>query len=134
MKESSVSLRLYFGVIGAFYLFSVGVVSLLTSALGFGAVLFSSPSSIVTTIIGVLQAIGFVYFAFTLPQFLNADKVKYLFWFLYANLGVALLGALIAYVTTGSLQYFAVGISALITWYLYRNVSRMAVPPAAAGK
>ena len=134
MKESSTSLRAYFGVIGFFYLFSIGAVSVLTSALGLGAILLNSPAAIVNTIIGALEAIGFIYFAITLPQFLNADKVKYLFWFLYANFGVAVLGALIAYVATGTLQYIGLGFSALITWYLYRNVSRMALPPTAPGR
>ena len=134
MKESSTSLRLYFGIIGMVSLFSIPVWIFYTYALGLGAIVFSSPAVIFGTTIGALGAMGFIYFAIRLPQFLNAQKVKFLFWFLYANFGMAVLGTIIGFMTSGRLDYIGLGFKALYTWYLYRNVSRLALPPTAPGR
>ena len=132
MKESATSLRWYFGVIGVWYLVSAGFIFSLLGGLGLSALLIGSALSTVNTIFGVVSALGDIYFAFTLPKYLNPNEVKYVKGWLLGTFGVSILLLIVGYLTQDQLSYFGVIVGSLLTWYLYVNVRRLANPPVPA--
>jgi len=135
MKESARSLRWYFGIVGILYFIGGGLAFILLGGLGlsalFSSALFGSPLSVLNTILNVVWAIGYIYFAFTLPRYLNPEKVKAVKIFLLVPFAELVLWTVYGFLTTGQVSFLTVIFSALFTWYLYANVSRLAHPPVA---
>ena len=136
MRESSTSLRLYFGIVGVLYFLSTGFLFALMGPLGlsgaFGNLFAGSPLALLNTVLGVVWSLGYLYFAFTMPSYLNPERVKYVKIFLVLPLAMMLLWAAIGFLTIGQTDFITPVIGALITWYLYANVRRLANPPAPA--
>ena len=136
MRESSRSLRLYFGVVGVLYFFSTGLLFALMGPLGlsgaFGSLFTGSPLELLNTVLGVVWSLGYLFFAFTLPSYLNPERVKYVKIFLVLPLAMMLLSAIIGFLTIGLFDFVTPVIGALITWYLFTNVRRLANPPVPA--
>ncbi|MEO6536192.1 MAG: hypothetical protein ABIT47_00735 [Candidatus Paceibacterota bacterium] len=130
MKESSTSLRLFFGAIAVLYLISFGFFSLAMSFIGLGGeYLFGSVSAIMGFLVGIIEAIILLYFAITLPKYLNAEKVKYVKWFLIISFLLALIPGISSWVMSQTApNIISIVVSALVTWYLFHNVSRLSRP------
>jgi hypothetical protein len=136
MKESSTSLRLFFGVVGVLYFLSTGLVVALMGSLGLlgalGDLFTGSPVALLTTALNIAWSLGYLYFAFTLPSYLNPQRVKYVKIFLLVPLASTLLWAAIGFLTTGKTDFITPVIGVLVTWYLFANVQRLSNPPAPA--
>ena len=132
MKESSTSLRWFFGVIGTLTLLSTLLVLWITSAIGLsGLIGTGSTANVVLRVIYLVEAVGLIYFAFALPKFLNPEKAKYVEWFLLFPLALAVITDLIQFFSTSVYpDFITLVISGLITWYLYHNVHRLSYVPA----
>ncbi|MDP2648547.1 MAG: hypothetical protein Q8P19_01465 [bacterium] len=134
MRESSTSLRIYFGIVGILYFLSTGLLLALIGLFGlsdaFGNLVTGSPMALFNTILGTIWSLGYLYFAFTLPSYLNPERVKYVKIFLLVPLASMLFWAAVGFLNTGQIDFITPVIGALITWYLYANVRRLANPPA----
>lgn len=135
MRESATSLRLYFGFIGLLYVaFLFFGLMLGASLVGMEFVIrsfLSSPLELFMFVVNTIFDIGYLYFAFTLPSYLNPERVAIVKNFLIASFAVSVLGVLIKLMSSGSISIFGLAISGLVTWYLYSNVTRIATPPSA---
>ena len=126
MKESSASLRWYFGVVGMWALFSEVFFGAANIFLGRLNLLADSPFALLSLSVGLITAFFCVYFAFTLPKFLNPEKEKYVTFFLLAALCVSVIVSLVdSYPTITGISYFRVAGRILIAWYLYHNVHKL---------
>lgn len=130
MRESSSSLRWYFGIIGVFYFFSVALVYGILGNFGALGVVTNSPFFLIQNIVSGVESIGFIYLAIMLPKYLNPESVKYVLYFVLATFGATLVWSVVGFATSGQIGFVNIAISALITWYLYRNAQRLAIPPA----
>jgi hypothetical protein len=132
MKESSTSLRWFFGVIGGLNLIFTAIGAVALSALGLVGLIAGSIVMIVAIAVNVIESLIYIYFAFTLPKFLNPQKAKFVEWFVLATFALTLImSALTVLVEHGSVNYLGIVISALVTWYLYHNVHKLSYAPAA---
>lgn len=134
MRESSTSLRGYFGIVGIFYFLSTGFLLAIMGPLGlsgaFGDLFAGSLLSMLNTLLGVVLSLCYIYFAFTLPSYLNPERAKYVQIFLILPPAILLLWTAIGFFTIGQINLISPAIAALITWYLYVNVGRLSKPPA----
>jgi len=134
MRESSTSLRVYFGIAGVLYFLFTGFLFALMGPLGlggaFGNLFIGSPLAVINTILNIVWSIGYIYFAFALPGYLNPERSKYVKIFLVLPVAMMLLYAGIGFLTSGQIDFITPIIGALITWYLYANVRRLSNPPA----
>lgn len=133
MKESSTSLRLFFGIIGVLYFLSTGFLFMLLGLLGmsgaFGDLFTGSPLALFNTVLGVMWSLGYLYFAFALPSYLNPERAKYVKIFLILPLAMTFLWTALDFLTLGYIDFFTPVIAVLVTWYLYANVRRLSHPP-----
>lgn len=132
MRETAKSLRWYFGIVGLLYFYGTGFMFVLLGGLGFpdlltGA-LFGSPLNTLNTLLNFVWALGYLYFAFALSKYINPEKVKYVKIFLLVPFVEMILWSIWGFLTTGIPNLYLIG-SGLVTWYLYANVHRLAVPP-----
>ncbi len=136
MRESSTSLRLYFGIASVLYFLSAGFLFALMGPLGltsaFGNLFIGSPLALINTLLNIVWSIGYIYFAFALPGYLNPKRSKYVKIFLVLPVAMMLLNAGIGFLTSGQTDFTTPIIGILITWYLYANVQRLSNPPAPA--
>jgi hypothetical protein len=111
MRETAKTLRLYFGLSGAYGMF-VGIRAL-------------SVAETVGAIVGLSFGAAYLYLAITLPKLLR-DSLGTIKWVLVAAdvcLGIALLSGLLL----GNVFLAAVCVLGLaINWYLFRNAKRLA--------
>ncbi len=111
MKESKTSLRLYFGLLA--------ILTVLSGDLWYA--LAGTPSLI--DIASIVQILGYVYFAVTLPKYLNQERVKYVKGWLLIVFALSVIITFINGPETGG--YIGLAIAGLLTWYLYNSVSRL---------
>ena len=131
MKESSTSLRWFFGIIGLFVLLGAVLTLGVASVMGGVSGLLNGPlTSLALGVIYLLQGIILIYFAFTLPRFLTPEKAHYVEWFLWGSFALTVIVDVLQFVFVHtSPDIVSLVISALITWYLYRSVHKLSRAP-----
>ncbi len=127
MKESSTSLRWFFGVIGIWYLFSAGFVTILFGNFGLGLSSLAAISGfyVVNLVVQTVFALADIYFAFALPRYLHPSKSGPVKIFLIAQFVWVLLGVAWNYLVGGGPDIVSLIVSALLTWYLFHNINKL---------
>ena len=135
MKESTSTLRLFFAVVGVFYVVSMVFRIAVMKDTGLPIAPHASfvvwLMAVADVMLSAIWTVGYLYFAAALPKYLNPEKIKYIKIFLLAPFVEALLWQAWSLFTSGGFDVIGIAISALITWYLYSNISRLACPPQA---
>lgn len=122
-KETVLSLRLYFVAIAALLLWYEW--DLLT-----GAGMLTDPPVPVAwglpDVYTIIVALGELYIGLMLPSYLSQMKAKYIYWWLWLTFGIGVLLSLNGVVREPwlAIQMF---IGGLVTWYIFRNIRRLAV-------
>lgn len=126
MKETVTSLRLYFGIVGAF----LGISTLFTLtpfivAGGLMYIFLLPPILLLQLVTGLVWTVGYIYFAFTLPNYLNPKRSKFIKLFLVLPVAASIVWNVIGLFGYGSVDILALVVGVLITWYLYATVKRL---------
>ena len=116
MKESEKSLRLFFAL--------MAILSIVSGDLWFA--LAGTPDLSKASLfdfITIVEILGYLYFAFTLPKYLNPKRVVYVKGWLV----VAFLFSAILTITESpyAMSYVGLFIGAAFTWYLFMSVGKL---------
>lgn len=123
MKESVLSLRLLFVVVGIFLVISGAFIAI------FSLVVPSQYLVVTLLIVQLLFSIAFgfryVYFGLYLSKYFNQYKVRTLKKFLLVSYGMELIFVFIEFIENDRIDFLTIVLGALIMWYLYRSVGRL---------